>query len=38
MAVENVTRILEGQLPALVCNPAVVGNWQDRWLAASSTN
>ena len=38
MAVENVTRILEGQLPALVCNPAVVGKWQDRWLGVPRSN
>jgi phosphoglycerate dehydrogenase-like enzyme len=32
MAVENATRILKGQLPIFVCNPAVVSKWQDRWL------
>jgi phosphoglycerate dehydrogenase-like enzyme len=36
MAVENVTRILEGQLPLSVCNPAVVGEWQGRWSVAPS--
>jgi phosphoglycerate dehydrogenase-like enzyme len=34
MAVENVTRILQGQLPVFVCNPTVVGRWQDRWSVA----
>jgi phosphoglycerate dehydrogenase-like enzyme len=33
MAVENVTRILEGRLPVFVCNPAVADRWQDRWSA-----
>ena len=30
-AVENVTRILKGQLPGTVCNPAAVGQWEARW-------
>jgi phosphoglycerate dehydrogenase-like enzyme len=38
MAVENVTCILEGQLPLSVCNPAVVGEWQGRWSVAPSTS
>lgn len=33
MAVENVTRILEGRLPVFVCNPAVADRWQDYWSA-----
>jgi D-3-phosphoglycerate dehydrogenase len=36
MAVENVTRILAGQLPVFICNPAVVAKWQDRWPAAKT--
>lgn len=31
MAVENVTRILNGRLPVFVCNPAVADRWQARW-------
>jgi phosphoglycerate dehydrogenase-like enzyme len=30
-AVENVQRILAGQLPTYVCNPAVIPKWQGRW-------
>jgi phosphoglycerate dehydrogenase-like enzyme len=33
MAVENVTRILDGRLPVFVCNPAVADRWLDRWSA-----
>jgi phosphoglycerate dehydrogenase-like enzyme len=36
MAVENVTRILKGQLPVFVCNPTVISKWQDRWLVEPS--
>jgi phosphoglycerate dehydrogenase-like enzyme len=35
MAVENVTRILDGRLPVFVCNPAVADRWRDRWSVAS---
>lgn len=31
MAVENVTRILLGELPGFICNPEVVARWQSRW-------
>ena len=30
-AVENVRRILAGQLPDYICNPEVVPQWQARW-------
>ena len=36
MAVENVTRILRGQLPVFVCNPTVVSKWQERWSVEPS--
>jgi phosphoglycerate dehydrogenase-like enzyme len=38
MAVENVTRILKGQLPVFICNPTVVNKWQDRWLVEPSAS
>ena len=38
MAVENVTRILAGELPVFVCNPTVVGRWKARWSDATSTS
>lgn len=31
VAIENVQRILAGQLPVYVCNPDVVTEWQTRW-------
>jgi phosphoglycerate dehydrogenase-like enzyme len=31
IAIENVKRILAGQLPVYVCNPDVVSRWQTRW-------
>jgi phosphoglycerate dehydrogenase-like enzyme len=31
IAIENVQRILAGQLPVYVCNPDVVTRWQTRW-------
>lgn len=34
MAVENVTRILAGEPPVFVCNPAVVDMWRSRWSSA----
>jgi phosphoglycerate dehydrogenase-like enzyme len=33
-AVENVQRILAGQVPRHVCNPEIVSRWQARWQAA----
>ena len=38
MAVENVTRILKGQLPVVICNPTVVSKWRDRWLVEPSAS
>jgi phosphoglycerate dehydrogenase-like enzyme len=38
MAVENVTRILKGQLPVVVCNPTVISKWQGRWSVEPSAN
>jgi len=37
-AVENVTCILEGQLPVFLCNPAVAGRWRDRWSGLPSNS
>jgi phosphoglycerate dehydrogenase-like enzyme len=31
LAVKNVTRILAGELPVTVCNPAVVDKWRAKW-------
>lgn len=36
MAVENVSRLLNGRLPVFVCNPTVVSKWQERWSPPSS--
>jgi phosphoglycerate dehydrogenase-like enzyme len=38
MAIENVTRILAGELPVFICNPAVVARWQERWSVVISTS
>ena len=34
-AVENVRRLLAGQVPRYVCNPDVIPRWQARWAAAN---
>jgi D-3-phosphoglycerate dehydrogenase len=32
--VENVRRILAGDLPLHICNPAVIPQWRSRWHVA----